>query len=928
MRSDEDRVCTAPCAGQTGEVRARLRVWAAMLFVLVLAVPSQAITWFGADGQWNWLTFWEGWRYPDTGDDVWIVDTAVWGPKTLIYVNPHAGHTPTLRHLFINSFWPVPTTVLQGQDALVVDWEEVGSDGRGQYIQRGGFHAVNEALYLGQQEGAWGRYQLSGGELHVYGTEYVGSGGTGDFQQYFGGHKVDDGLYLAWYPNARGTYRLYGGSLDTDKTVVGYGNEAEFYQYAGSNHTTDYLRIGYLKDAEGTYELQGGDLNTGTITVGYYGKGTFEQTAGIHRVASDTYVGYRSGAFNEYYLIRGRNLIGNDLHIGYDVGAHGNYTNEGGNVVTQNTYLGTRGTGNYLMFESGDHTCQRALYVGHSPGAVGFFLVVDGDLFTDDTFVGYEGQGGLRLTRGATHTVAHNLYLGYAAGSRGSYFIDSSTLRTDNTYVGHDGAGQFTLIGGSHLVDNALYINGDASDQTSDYVLFDGLLSAKDEFIGARRAAEFYHFNTGVHEVRGKLCIGLAGSSLYQLRDGEVSVMDEYLGLMGGDAAFKHYRGTHTVQGSLVVGHSGTARYLLTKWDTSVDAGDLTAQAEIIGYGPGSEGSFLQDDGDHLVRGDLTLGQMRDAELGPARGSYALADGNLTVNGNVIVGQHGVGEFVQQGGTHTADVMYLGLESPGQGKYELSGTGTLDTYADVVAFHGAGTFLQTGGTHTTNLLFVSPLDGTGSYNMSGGQLNVADTLQVGENGSMSVRGGSIQTGKLEVSSGGTFEFLAGMLTTGGIEGNLVNAGGTLCPGNSPGLLSVTSSYTHGADATLLMELGGLTRGDEYDGAAQLHDALVVADTLSLGGALEVVWWGDFTASDGDVFDILDWGTLHGRFEEMRVPGLADGLYWHTGHLYSDGSLRVVSSPYPASVPVPGALLLCGPGLVGIAMMRKRIASMG
>lgn len=213
--------------------------------------------------------------------------------------------------------------------------------------------------------------------------------------------------------------------------------------------------------------------------------------------------------------------------------------------------------------------------------------------------------------------------------------------------------------------------------------------------------------------------------------------------------------------------------------------------------------------------------------------------------------------------------------------------------------------------------------------MKGGQLTVSDTLEVGDNGAMTVSGGSVKTHTLTVSDSGTFDLLGGTFMAGSITGNLTNTGGTLSPGNSPGMLAVAGSYTQLSGATLMMELGGLTRGDEYVGASALYDSLLVSDTLTLGGTLDVVWWDGFAASEGDVFDLFDWGTLVGQFDAVYIPDLADGLFWDTGSLYMDGSLAVVSSldpgPGPATVPVPGAVLLCGAGLIGIRTIRRRLS---
>lgn len=550
-------------------------VQAVVVCLLALATSSQARTWYGpAVGWWNQTTYWEGMRDPDTGEDVWIVDTIFSGPKLLYYMNPYATHTPTFRRLVINSNYGIPTEVWQGQDELRVQYEEVGANGKGKFFQYGGLHSVLEALSLGSLAGSWGGYELSDGQLHVYGTEYIGQNGNGDFLQSGGQHTVDDGLYLAWSSDVTGAYVFGLGNLDTDKTVVGYGGQGDFYQDNGAYHTTDALLLGYLQDATGTYECNGGRVNTQTTTIGHYGEGTFEQTDGIHGVAGDMYVGYKAGSTGSYDITDGHNRIDGSLYLGYESGADGTYTNEGGSLTACNTY------------------------------------------------VGYGGHGLLSLNKGGTSTVEDNLYIGYSAGSSGSCGLYSGTLNTDSTYVGFQGSGLLDQMGGSHLVGSGLYINGDFSGFTTDYKLSGGLLCVQDEIIGVRRGASFGQTGGSIHEVRGTLAVGQQGDSEYRLYGGHLSVMNEQLGLDPfAEAWFAHCSGTHSVQNSLYVGYTGTATYALANIDDVSNPPSLTAQAEIIGFAPGSEGLLRQglatsEGEDHLVRGSLTLGAQRDQQLG------------------------------------------------------------------------------------------------------------------------------------------------------------------------------------------------------------------------------------------------------------------------------------------------------------------------
>jgi hypothetical protein len=137
----------------------------------------------------------------------------------------------------------------------------------------------------------------------------------------------------------------------------------------------------------------------------------------------------------------------------------------------------------------------------------------------------------------------------------------------------------------------------------------------------------------------------------------------------------------------------------------------------------------------------------------------------------------------------------------------------------------------------------------------------------------------------------------------------LGAGMSVAPGNSPGLLTIDGDYTQQSDSVLVIELQGLSRGDEYD-------ALIITGQATLDGVLEVRLLDDFTPGYDDVFDILDWATLAGgsEFESFILPALADGLDWDTSELYTDGTLAVI--------PEPATLVLIAAGLPALLKRRR------
>jgi hypothetical protein len=154
------------------------------------------------------------------------------------------------------------------------------------------------------------------------------------------------------------------------------------------------------------------------------------------------------------------------------------------------------------------------------------------------------------------------------------------------------------------------------------------------------------------------------------------------------------------------------------------------------------------------------------------------------------------------------------------------------------------------------------------------------------NGGLLVNNGII-TGTTDVNYGS----LAKGIGTYGVVN--VGQGGVYAPGNSPGIVTASavnfdSTPVSSGAATLQIELAGTTPGSEYD---QLH----VTGQLSLGGLLQVVLLPGFTPAINNRFDIMDWGTLSGKFGSMSLPTLSAGLSWSTLQLYSTGELQVAST---------------------------------
>ena len=97
-------------------------------------------------------------------------------------------------------------------------------------------------------------------------------------------------------------------------------------------------------------------------------------------------------------------------------------------------------------------------------------------------------------------------------------------------------------------------------------------------------------------------------------------------------------------------------------------------------------------------------------------------------------------------------------------------------------------------------------------------------------------------------------------------------------------MTVDGDYVQAAGAMLQLNLFDPNR----------HDTLVVTGNAALAGDLEVSLADDApTPQAGDVFDILNLGSVSGAFDGLMLPALATGLAWDVSDLLASGTLAVI-----------------------------------
>jgi autotransporter-associated beta strand protein len=217
----------------------------------------------------------------------------------------------------------------------------------------------------------------------------------------------------------------------------------------------------------------------------------------------------------------------------------------------------------------------------------------------------------------------------------------------------------------------------------------------------------------------------------------------------------------------------------------------------------------------------------------------------------------------------------------------ISGAGNSTLLKD-----GAGTLLLTAANNYTGATTVS----TGTLLINGNQ--------------------SSATGAVTVASGAT---LGGNGTIGGAT----TISGGLAPGNSPGLLTFSSSLTLNSTATTTMEINGATtRGTDYDG-------INVGTALAYGGTL-VLNFGTTFSSGNYSFNLFDSGSRSGNFTSVALAGSYSGNLTNTLGVWGLTSGNNTWSFSQATgdlglsvVPEPAAWVLLALGGTFVTVLRRR-----
>jgi fibronectin-binding autotransporter adhesin len=368
---------------------------------------------------------------------------------------------------------------------------------------------------------------------------------------------------------------------------------------------------------------------------------------------------------------------------------------------------------------------------------------------------------------------------------------------------------------------------------------------------------------------------------------------------------------TSVATGTITLNNQGgTLRYIGTGDTTdrvlNLNAGGTTGQLEQAGTGLLKFNSAITS----------TSGTKSFVLKGSTTGTGELAGAITDGAGGVLsITKQGTGKWTLSGAN-----TYTGTTTISGGTLEIGSGGTTGSLSTSSAItNNANLTFNRSDTVTQGTDFAGGITGSGSLTKTG-----SGTLVLGNNsysGNTDVTSGTlVVNGNISTSALTTVSTGATISGTGTVGALTINTGGSVTPGNSPGILTVSGNYTQAG--TYTAEIDGLTPGTQ-------HDRITVNGTVNItGGSLATLFTGTYAVNDM-IFILLNdnsdaiVGTYTG-LAQGAVAASYGGFDWQisylgnsAGNTFTGGNDIVLMA-----VPEPRAALLGGLGLMMLLRRRR------
>jgi len=821
--------------------------------------------------------------------------------------------------LMIGDTGEAAVTVDDGGELHVDDWVIVGSQSHGSLdVASGGTVTVagdfgnGIGIVLGSGKGTHGELTVtgSGSMLTADANMQIGDAGTGELSVRDGGivniglstaysevmighgsygfpEGVEDGTGTITVDGNGSTLNYAGGInlLDGSVSITGGGHlQSHVREADGDAFWMDMIGFGTSEVAEWSHpELVGsgevtvsgagskwdsvnglivGQGAPGKLSILDGGHAGFLGEVGLGRTGYLTngdqpLVGLRSGAGE--VLVSGAgssltvqaapaNTIGGDGDLLVGVAGPGHLTVEQSGKVAVDGHLlvGGRAQGNLLVSSGGKLTVAGSddsgigATLGREAGVQGELTVTGaGSMLTVDagTQIGNAGTGVLSVLDGGTANLGLSAAYSEIMVGLGSYGFPEGVQDGTGAIV-VDGAGStLNYAGGLNLLDGSLSITG-GGQVLSQARAADGGASWLDLLgYGSPEITDWAHPElAGTAEVTvsgaGSTWASVNGLNVGHGGSGTLSILD------GGQASFEQ--------------QIGLGRYGYLTDENGQIVGTRTGSANVLVSGEGSRLAALGD-GQHPAAGMIRVGMEGDAALQVSDGGAVSAVSGINIGAK---GSMTIGSGSADGAAGMVDAPLVTVDG------QLAFAHGSSAYVFAPGIDGSGAIdFRSGFTRLTG-------DGSAFE----GHASVADGAVLSVNGSLG--------GDVTVAAGGRLE------GTGTVGDAVV--GGTLAPGNSPGILHV--------DGDLTM-LAGSTYEAQIDPVSGKYDSVQVNGqvTIQEGTTLDVQNLSDQPLAPGMNLKLIETATpIDGQFSEVTgalTPLLGYGISYDGGTI----NLEVIRS---------------------------------
>ena len=560
-----------------------------------------------------------------------------------------------------------------------------------------------------------------------------------------------------------------------------------------------------------------------------------------------------------------------------------------------------------------------------------------------DDFVAGVGGGFrdtlLEIVGPGSQLQARDIVLGAAGGTVTALVSGGGALVADRALtIGGTGAGAVAVTGAGPITGSfvqvaeggRLTLGGAAAGSLS---ISDGASAIlTDVDVAIREHGSFALSGTASRVSGGRFTVGDGGT----LTLADAPTIVQSVTAEGGAVFLRH--GAIVNAGAVAIAGGGS--FTVESRATGIAA---TLDVAAVGAPDGATGIARVEGGGHLrVAGAARVG-------GSSGGSGLLEitgrDGDqasrLTAEADLVIGgAGGVGRLLVEDGASAVIAGSLGVFTPAsegedapRSRVEVLGSGSALAARDVLLFAsgtvevGAGASLTVSNATTIgggSAVFVSGNATLGTVNVLANDGPIFALISPAARvsaASLTVAGGTVAIVSGAQLTVPTLTMNGGILSgRGRVVGNVVQNGGEILPGQSPGTLTIEGDFIQNG-GRIVMEIGGLTPGMQFD-------QLVVTGDFSLtsNGVIELAFVDGFAPAAGETFALFD---VDGAFDSdaaFAVSGLEDGWQFDTAFDPATGGFTLTSLTDAVAVPEPGALaLLAVAALLAFLRHRRRFA---